>query len=105
MADVVLDSPQQSVSLAQQIRLVAGLRWKLLRNKLRKKNNRLDLIGMIIASVLGGTLVIGVSFGFFAATREFWPIHKAVWKSALPSICVTQRSSVVKIIPYDHAPH
>ena len=45
MVDVVVDSPRQSVSLAQQIRLVAGLRWKLLRNKLRKKSNRLDLIG------------------------------------------------------------
>ena len=83
MADVVLDSPQQSVSLAQQIRLVAGLRWKLLRNKVRQKNNRLDLVGMIIASVLGGTLVIGVSFGFFAATREFIATGRFHWMALL----------------------
>jgi ABC-2 type transport system permease protein len=83
VADVAPDSLQQRVSLAQQIRLVAGLRWKLLRNKLRKKNNRLDLIGMIIASVLGGTLVVGVSFGFFAATREFTVTGRLHWMALL----------------------
>jgi len=31
--------------IAAQIRLVAGLRWRLLRNSLRKKNSRLDLLG------------------------------------------------------------
>ena len=34
------------ISLADQIRLVAGLRWRMLINSLRKKNNVLDLIGM-----------------------------------------------------------
>ena len=41
MADVI-----RPVSLFEQIRLVAGLRWRILRNSLRKKNNVLDLIGM-----------------------------------------------------------
>jgi len=30
--------------LLEQIRLIAGLRWRILRNGLRKKNNRADLI-------------------------------------------------------------
>ena len=88
MADVVPDStkfgmPPQSVSLIQQIRLVAGLRWKLLRNGLRKKNNRLDLIGMIIASVLGGSLVVGASFGFYEAARGFVATGRLHWMALL----------------------
>ncbi len=83
MADVVLDAPRQSVSLAQQIRLVAGLRWKLLRNKLRKKSNRLDLIGMIFASVMGGFLVISVSFGFYAAAHAFIATGRFQWMALL----------------------
>jgi ABC-2 type transport system permease protein len=66
MADVT-----QSVSVFEQIRLVAGLRWLILRNSLRKKNNRLDLIGLIFAGVLGGILVIGLSFAFYAGAYAF----------------------------------
>ena len=39
------------ISLADQIRLVAGLRWRMLINGLRKKNNVLDLIGMGFVSL------------------------------------------------------
>ena len=49
--------------LWQQIRLIAGLRWRILRNSLRKKNNLLDLIGLISAGFFGGLFTIGISFG------------------------------------------
>ena len=62
MAD--LASP---VSLTDQIRLVAGLRWRMLTNGLRKKNNVLDLIGMGFVSLFGLILVIGPSFAFYFA--------------------------------------
>ena len=55
MADVT-----QSVSVFEQVRLVAGLRWRILRNSLRKKNNRLDLIGLIFTGVFSGLLVIKI---------------------------------------------
>jgi hypothetical protein len=48
----------------QQIRLVAGLRWRVLGNSLRKKHNQWDLIGMVIASVFATLAVLGVSVGF-----------------------------------------
>jgi hypothetical protein len=48
----------------QQIRLVAGLRWRVLGNSLRKKHNQWDLIGMVIASVFATLAVLGVSAGF-----------------------------------------
>ncbi|MGB7025947.1 MAG: hypothetical protein WBD72_01530, partial [Candidatus Acidiferrum sp.] len=52
----------------EQIRLVAALRWRILRNSLRKKNNQWDLLGMIVAGVSAGLVVLGVSVGFgFAA--------------------------------------
>jgi ABC-2 type transport system permease protein len=61
MADVT-----QPVSVVEQIRLVAGLRWLILRNSLRKKNSRLDLIGLIFTAFFGGLLVVGLCFAFYA---------------------------------------
>jgi len=48
----------------EQVRLVAGLRWRILRNNLRKKNNQWDLIGIIIAGIFAALAVMGVSVGF-----------------------------------------
>jgi len=55
----------------EQIRLVAGLRWRILRNGLRKKNSQWDLIGMIVAGVFGGLAVLGISVGFCFGAYEF----------------------------------
>src|SRR5258705_2598802 len=66
MADVT-----QSVSVFEQIRLVAGLRWLILRNSLRKKNNRLDLIGLIFTGVFSGILVAGLCFAFYGGRYYF----------------------------------
>jgi ABC-2 type transport system permease protein len=78
MADVT-----QSVSVFEQIRLVAGLRWLILRNSLRKKNNRLDLIGLIFAGFLGGILVIGLSFAFYAGAYTFVSHGRPGWIASL----------------------
>ena len=59
MADVA-----QLPGVWQQIRLVAGLRWRVLGNSLRKKHNQWDLIGMVVASVFATLAVLGVSVGF-----------------------------------------
>jgi hypothetical protein len=66
MADVT-----RSVGILEQIRLVAGLRWRLLRNSLRKKNNRLDVIGLILAGVLSSIFVIGLCFAFYSGAYFF----------------------------------
>ncbi len=55
------------ISLADQIRLVAGLRWRILINSLHKKNNVLDLIGMGFVAFFGLILVIVPSFAFYFA--------------------------------------
>ena len=60
MADVT-----RSTGIAEQIRLVTGLRWQILRNSLRKKNKRLDLIGVIFAGVFSGIFVFGMCFAFY----------------------------------------
>src|SRR6266852_3513886 len=74
MADVT-----QSVSIFQQIRLVAGLRWRILRNSLRKKSNLLDLLGLIFAGVIGGVLVIGLCFAFYAGGYAFLSQGNLEW--------------------------
>jgi hypothetical protein len=59
VADVV-----QLPGVWEQIRLVAGLRWRILANNLRKKHNQWDLIGMIVAGVFATLAVFGISVGF-----------------------------------------
>jgi len=83
VAHLTLGSTPHAVSLAEQIRLVAGLRWRLLRNKLRQKNNRLDLIGMIFAGIFGAALVLGLSFGFYTGAHEFIAQQHAGWMAIL----------------------
>ena len=78
MADVALPT-----GLFEQIRLIAGLRWRILRNSLRKKNNRLDLIGLIFAGIGGAVLAFGLCFAFYAGAYEFLSKGHAGWMAAL----------------------
>jgi ABC-2 type transport system permease protein len=71
------------VSLAQQIALVAKLRWRILRNGLRKKNNAADLIGMAFASLFGAALVFGPTVGFYFAGYTLVSGGRLQWLSAL----------------------
>jgi hypothetical protein len=73
----------QAINVFEQIHLVAGLRWRILRNSLRKKNNRLDLIGLIFAGVLGGIFVIGLSFAFYAGAYAFLSQGRLEWMAFL----------------------
>jgi len=78
MADVV-----ESAGILEQIRLVAGLRWRILRNSLRKKNNRLDLIGLILAGILSSVLVLGLCFAFYAGAYAFVSSGRSGWMALL----------------------
>ncbi len=78
MADVT-----HSVDVLEQIRLVAGLRWRILRNSLRKKNNRLDLIGLIFTGVFGGIMVIGLCLAFYAGAFAFLSQGRLEWMALL----------------------
>ncbi|MDQ1409077.1 MAG: type transport system permease protein [Acidobacteriaceae bacterium] len=70
------------ISLADQIRLVAGLRWRMLINGLRGKNNVLDLVGMGFVSFFGLILVIGPSFAFYFAGYSFVSDGRLQWLAA-----------------------
>jgi ABC-2 type transport system permease protein len=78
MADVT-----RPIGILEQIRLVGGLRWRLLRNSLRKKNNRLDLIGLILAGVLSGIFVFGLCFAFYAGAYSFLSNGRPGWIALL----------------------
>jgi len=78
MADVAAP-----VGILTQISLVAGLRWRILRNGLRKKNNRLDLIGMIFVGILSALFVFGLCFAFFAGGYNFLSEGRYGWLSLL----------------------
>jgi ABC-2 type transport system permease protein len=70
VADVVVGP-----GLAEQIRTVAWLRWRILRNSLRNKSRRLDLIGLIFSGFFSLLFVIGVTLAFFFVTRYLFEQH------------------------------
>jgi hypothetical protein len=70
-------------SVLEQIRLIAGLRWKILRNHLRRKNNWLDLIGMIAAVFWGGVLIIGLSLAFGYGAYGALSSGRSIWLTLL----------------------
>lgn len=78
MADVAAP-----IGILAQIRAVAGLRWRILRNGLRRKSNRFDLLGVIFVGTFGGLFVIGLCFAFFAAAYAFLSQGRAAWISLL----------------------
>lgn len=55
----------------EQVRLVAGVRWRILKNGLRKKHNVWDLIGMIWVCFSGAAIVLGFAFALYAGSYEF----------------------------------
>src|SRR5258708_29186432 len=78
MADVT-----HPVRIFEQIRLVAGLRWRILRNSLRKKNNRLDLIGLIFTGVFGSIMVFGLCIAFYAGAYASFSQGRLEWMALL----------------------
>ncbi len=66
-----------------QIRLVAALRWRLLRNAMRSKNNRLDLIGLLFSGIFSSLLVLGLCFAFYAASYNFLSRCRLSWMPLL----------------------
>src|SRR5258708_29124178 len=78
MADVT-----RPVGIFEQIRMVSGVRWRILRNGLLKKNARVALIGLIVAGVFSGILVIGLSFAFYAGAYAFFSQGCMDWMAFL----------------------
>jgi hypothetical protein len=73
----------QGPSLLEQIRLVAGLRWRILRNGLRKKNNQLDLLGTVLAAIVGTIIISGTSVGVFFAAYQLVSLGRISWLALL----------------------
>jgi len=69
----------QPVGIAKQIILIAGLRWRLLHNSLRRKHTRLDLLGLIVLGLFAGAFVIGVCVALFTGAYDFVSTGKPSW--------------------------
>src|SRR5947209_5342437 len=55
----------------------------MLHNFLRRKQNRLDLIGLILLILVGGAFVIGVCVALFGAAYNFASAGRIAWLSLL----------------------
>jgi ABC-2 type transport system permease protein len=73
----------QFPGIGEQLWLVARLRWRILRNNLRKKSSRLDIIGLIFAGLFGAVFVAGLSFAFYFGTYYFVSTGRAGWLALL----------------------
>ena len=62
--------------LTEQIRIVAWLRWRVLRNSLTNKNRRLDLIGLIFSGFFSAIFVAGITLAFFYGTKSLLEHHE-----------------------------
>jgi ABC-2 type transport system permease protein len=62
-------------SLIEQLRLVAWLRLRSLRNGLRNKNRRMDLLGIVVSGLFSSLLVMGVAIGLFVGTKYIFGKH------------------------------
>jgi ABC-2 type transport system permease protein len=67
----------------EQIWLIAGLRWRILKNSLRRKHNVWDLIAMIWVGFLSGVLALGVAFALAAASYVIFHSGKLGWLASL----------------------
>jgi len=67
----------------EQVRLVAGLRYRILKNGLRRKNNVWDLIAMIWVGVVAASVVVGVGFAFAAGSYAFLQKGHSSWLAFL----------------------
>ena len=82
MADLTA-AEQQLPNLGEQLRLVAWLRWHGLRNSVRNKNRRLDILGVILSGVVSGALVVGVAFAMFVGTEYIFEHHEEKYFSLM----------------------
>jgi len=78
LADVI-----QLPGVKEQLRLIARLRWNLLRNNLQRKNTRWDLVGIVFAGMGSSLLVIGLCVAFYAGTYLFLQRGRAEWIALL----------------------
>lgn len=78
MADVA-----RMPGVIEQVRLVAGLRWLMLKNSLRRKNNRWDLIAMIWVGFFSAAVTLGLCFAFYAGAYAFLSTNRAGWMALL----------------------
>jgi ABC-2 type transport system permease protein len=73
----------QLPGVKEQLRLIAGLRWSLLRNHLQRRNNRWDLVGIVFAAISSSVLVLGLCAAFYAGTYAFLVKGKPGWTAML----------------------
>jgi ABC-2 type transport system permease protein len=63
----------------QQIWLITGVRWRILKNGLRRKHNVWDLIAMIWVGFISGVMAIGVAFGLAAGAHAITSSGRLEW--------------------------
>ena len=69
----------QLPGVLEQIWLIAGVRWRILKNSLRRKHNVWDLIAMIWVAVLSGITAVGAGFGLAAGAYAIVRSGRLEW--------------------------
>jgi ABC-2 type transport system permease protein len=77
------ETERRPPNLGEQLRLVAWLRWHGLRNSVRNKNRRLDILGVILSGVVSSALVVGVAGAMFVGTEYIFEQHEEKYLSLM----------------------
>jgi ABC-2 type transport system permease protein len=77
------ETERRPPNLGEQLRLVAWLRWHGLRNSVRNKNRRLDILGVILSGVVSSALVVGVAGAMFVGTEYIFEHHEEKYLSLM----------------------
>jgi hypothetical protein len=72
-----------SMGILTQIRAVAGLRWRILRNSMRQESHRLHVLGLVLGGILSGIFILGLCFAFFAGAYAAVANGRPVWMALL----------------------
>jgi ABC-2 type transport system permease protein len=67
----------------EQLKAVAALRWLITKNSMRRKNNRWDLVGMIVAGVFSGLFVLAMCFTVYIGAYNFLAKGRPSWLALL----------------------
>ena len=80
MADV---GAQKLPGVPEQIWLIAGVRWRILKNSLRRKHNLWDLIAMIWVGFVSSVMALGVAFALAFGSYAIFRSDRFEWLAVL----------------------
>ncbi len=83
----------RAASIGEQVRLIAGLRWRMHRNALRRREARLEFLGMILGAAFAALFAAWVAV---AQAAKMQSPSRARFRYVLPGFCARAQKPNLK---------